>query len=198
MTFNEFQWKEYHQHHSRWGFGTTKRIDSGEMTYDHSFELYSPPLKFANNNNKQKVFNDMALKINPYVYVNKFNPYTILELFSYIGGLANFFKGIFSLVAALFSFANVKYQLIRKLYFNKTPDFLARKFIFIPSLPYRYVYKEFKNLQISMNPCKREKNQTMAERQLERDLDIIQLIDTIYKMKASLDVLIANDRSMLR
>lgn len=97
------------------------------------------------------------------------------------------------------SFGFLQEQLIRKIYFMRTSDFLKLEFPRI-SIKNNWAFAEFPKFRI-LKCCERrdemsEKLKIQALRKLHGDLDVVNLIDTIYKLRAAIKVLVSRDSKM--
>ena len=91
------------------------------------------------------------------------------------------------------------------MYFIKTPDFLKYGF---PNISNKntWTFKEFKQLNCSptkipqkgkQKPKAKEDYLEKGKDKLSKDLDIIHIVDSIYKFRATLRVLVKNDKSII-
>jgi hypothetical protein len=80
------------------------------------------------------------------------------------------------------------------LYFGKVPNFMRDNYKFL-SNNYSYQFDSFKIKRFFC--CKKSSKQRKTEAKLNKDLDILNLIDTVYKMKASLEVLVNDNAKQL-
>lgn len=124
--------------------------------------------------------------------------YSILDAISYVGGLANVLKFVILRLAFYLQLAQVKFQMIKNIYFLSTPNFLGKHFKAI-SYPYRFAFQKWNTLKIQRFTRMKKKLQVKIEKRLFDDFNMVNVVDTLYKIKALLKVLVAgNQTTVLR
>lgn len=126
---------------------------------------------------------------------------TFIDLFSFLGGLAGGLRVVFRQISKELSDNITKSKLIRKLYIFRHSDFLAFHLNSISNKT-TWVFKKFDKYKhtflirrLGRWCCKRPKSESQklrvkAMRKLEKDFDIVRIVDTIHKIKATLKVVI--------
>lgn len=120
------------------------------------------------------------------------------------------FKFCFNILAGVFSEMSFNSKLIKQLYFTYEPSFLVKDFKTIASknkysLYMKYTLLRLKTYSKDMLCCCRSRKSYMqsltkeSNDRLMKDMDFIALVDTIYKLKATLSVLVKQqDSKMLK
>jgi hypothetical protein len=126
----------------------------------------------------------------------------MLDLGSKIGGLAAVFYKLFYIVGMFINENLIIGIMIKHLYFvNASKDCKLRSSLNKHTLHYSHIHISMRDYFLL--PCKRKLNRSQsqfsnAKQRVEQDLDIINLIKTVRKLKAGLSAVIDNDYAVLK
>ena len=135
---------------------------------------------------------------------------TVYDVLSYLGGLSLGIRLILRLFGAVFSEISMEAKLIKQLYFTYEPNILAKDLKSIANHSQFSLYMKYQLIRIGnisqfkYRFCGRKRRTSMenlaqkTHRRLKQDLDFLALVDTVYKIKASLKMLIGGDKNLLR
>lgn len=114
-------------------------------------------------------------------------------MLSYVGGLISIIKFFAFQLASLVNAQQFKFKLAKKMYFSGTPNFLKMHFRSV-SNRYRFVYEKWKTIEVPKFYQWKTTRKIKLDQRLSEDLDFLNIVDTLYKLRATLEVLVADNK----
>lgn len=96
---------------------------------------------------ERNLFNEYALRLQPEVNIKLRHLYSMLDLLSYVGGLAGIFGQVVQLVSTLLVGPQIEFQMIKRLYYETIPNFLVPHLASIANR-YRFTFSKWNTLKI--------------------------------------------------
>lgn len=143
------------------------------------------------------MFHSFGVFLEPRIEIENKYLHNIVDVISYVGGLSRIIKIVLFQGLYLYMKAQMKFLMIKRLYFKTIPNFLGTHMTSV-SNRYRYVFQKWSTLKINrVVCCKKNKKQAKIEQRFQSDFNLITIVDNIYKIKATLEVLVQENKRIV-